>query len=189
MMKNDLESLKKTLVDENYWEGHEPSEISILEVPTVFLVIGKTEEVYERIVNPIIDDLGNQRWDEYTRNFEQDIVSCPLVLKTYKLDASKGMESLKDQIANNHPDLEKLNIYIIEPFDEKAFEGQEMEFDNTLFRLMTSGVSIGSGDIRRDWYNSHIIIITEKMPCSKKCPSFDYFNRKGSLRIVDCSVE
>ena len=187
-MKNDFKKIKTTIVDENFWEGHEPSLISVLEYPTVFLVLGKTEEVYEKIVNPLIDDLSNQRWDEYTIKHKKDIASCPLALKSYNLDASKGLESLRNQIADNRPDKEKLNIYIVEPFDEKSFQGQEVEFDATLSRLMTSGI-IHNNDKRGVWFNTHVIIITEKEPRLKNCPSFYFFSRKGSLCIVDCSVE
>ena len=76
----------------------------------------------------------------------------------------------------------------IEPFDEKSFQGQEVEFDATLSRLMTSGI-IHNNDKRGAWFNTHVIIITEKEPRLKNCPSFYFFSRKGSLCIVDCSVE
>ena len=173
-----VDELKEKLVDQNYWEGHEPSEIDFLTYPEVFHLIGKTEDVYKVIVNPVIDDITNRR-------LEEEFASCPLELNVIKLDASRGLDDFLQQIRNNRPNPEKLNICIIEPFDETAFFGQVNEFEGALANLVfSSGLSHfwGDGKVSRDWNNTHIIVISEHLSYAKRCPDFALFSNKGCYR-------
>ncbi len=161
MIFKNVEELKERLVDQNYWDGHDPGEIKYLKYPEVFHLIGKTQEVYDRIVNPMIDDIRNHRWNK--RWLESELSACPLELNVIRIDATKGVDDLQSQINNNQPDPKKLNVYIFEPFDEESFQNNIQDFNVTLRKLMRDVTDYfrPDGTVVRGWRNAHIIIITE----------------------------
>ncbi len=149
-------------VNQNKWENHEARPIQG-DYPQMYLLVGKKSDAYELLVNPVIDGIRNQD-------------TCPLPLNVIKLDSSKGIEVLKSQIIINRPVLERLNLYVIEDFDESIYQGREIEeeFSRLLCSLM------GTLQYIPHMTNSHIIIISDKTPGS----CLDYFFRKNVLTQI-----
>ena len=160
--KSKIYQIVNKFIEQNYWDGHEPSSF-ICDYPDMFLLIGKKDDAYKIIINPVLEKI---------RNAEE----CPLSIKVVKLDASRSLELFKSQTSIMPPDPTKLNIYIIEDFDEFVFQGKEgMEFENVLCSLM--------GTLQKSFVpnmqnkNSHILIISEKEP--RTC--LQYFFRKDVM--------
>lgn len=157
----DLERVKVELIEsivyQNYWDGHDPHIIG--NYPDVFLVIGKIDDAYNRIINPVIEDIRNQTWDKYEFIRTEP---CPLSLKVIEIDVSGGPRNLKtrDIVAPTQSNDDMITLYIIKPYDAIMAMGEEMvkDFQRFVFSLM--GVAFPADNDR----HTHAIILSETDP-------------------------
>lgn len=157
----DLKRVKVELIEsivyQNYWDGHDPQIVG--NNPDVFLVIGKIDDAYNIIINPVIEDIRNQAWGKYKFIRTEP---CPLSLKVIEIDVSGGLGNLKtrDIVVPAQSDNDMITLYIIKPYDAIMAMGKEMikDFQRFVFGLM--GVAFPQDNDRR----THAIILSETDP-------------------------
>ena len=139
-------------------------------LPDMYLFIGKKEDAYEKIINPVIDGILNQKEPNGEKRF-----TMPLTVS--KFDASKSLEDFERQIRTFHPDPTKINLCIIEDFDKTTFQGQFREVENAICTLISSWNRHKVPNMYQNDSYLIVLIIAEKDPV----PCLSYFFNKGLM--------